>query len=323
VLLVISPQPSIIILCTNYYYIVRRSLFLLCLHLFVSYFLIFMMMSSLIVTLARDPGPIRPLEAIEGEDAARFSSDQRDEMSLTEALLPENVSIPVKANGEPRWCRKCWAPKPERTHHCSECNRCVLKMDHHCPWLANRCVGARTYPSFLHFLFSTTLYSTYQFWVAAPAVWYYLDRPFILDETDYTPFHALTIALLAAIFTLTVGPFFIYHVYLTCTNQTTIETLHPYMLLSYLAPSVRLPRIMGPILDDPYRFPSPPPRRWVEHGLNSKQRMLVREAAGRIRIYDLGWRENIWQTLGGPDPSQVSFSKMRIWTERMLWGGRG
>ncbi|XP_010138180.1 PREDICTED: probable palmitoyltransferase ZDHHC16 [Buceros rhinoceros silvestris] len=34
-------------------------------------------------------------------------------------------------------CRKCIAPKPARTHHCSICNRCVLKMDHHCPWLNN------------------------------------------------------------------------------------------------------------------------------------------------------------------------------------------
>lgn len=32
-----------------------------------------------------------------------------------------------------RRCRKCDAPKPERTHHCSVCKRCVLLMDHHCP----------------------------------------------------------------------------------------------------------------------------------------------------------------------------------------------
>ncbi len=37
-------------------------------------------------------------------------------------------------------CKKCIAPKPPRAHHCSVCGRCVLKMDHHCPWL-NNCVG--------------------------------------------------------------------------------------------------------------------------------------------------------------------------------------
>lgn len=37
-------------------------------------------------------------------------------------LIPEAVSI----------CKKCIEPKPPRTHHCSVCNRCILKMDHHC-----------------------------------------------------------------------------------------------------------------------------------------------------------------------------------------------
>ena len=35
---------------------------------------------------------------------------------------------------EMRLCQKCGTYKPERCHHCSDCNRCTLKMDHHCPW---------------------------------------------------------------------------------------------------------------------------------------------------------------------------------------------
>ena len=31
-----------------------------------------------------------------------------------------------------RYCVKCALYKPLRTHHCSECKKCVLKMDHHC-----------------------------------------------------------------------------------------------------------------------------------------------------------------------------------------------
>lgn len=30
-----------------------------------------------------------------------------------------------------RWCKLCQGFKPERTHHCRECQRCVLMMDHH------------------------------------------------------------------------------------------------------------------------------------------------------------------------------------------------
>ena len=34
-----------------------------------------------------------------------------------------------------RYCLICHIFKPERCHHCSACNRCVLNMDHHCPWI--------------------------------------------------------------------------------------------------------------------------------------------------------------------------------------------
>jgi palmitoyltransferase len=37
-------------------------------------------------------------------------------------------------------CNKCANAKPQRAHHCSICDVCILKMDHHCPWI-NNCVG--------------------------------------------------------------------------------------------------------------------------------------------------------------------------------------
>jgi hypothetical protein len=53
-------------------------------------------------------------------------------------------------------CNKCMLLKPARAHHCSICKRCVLKMDHHCPWVDN-CVGFKNYKFFLLFLIYGTL----------------------------------------------------------------------------------------------------------------------------------------------------------------------
>lgn len=43
-----------------------------------------------------------------------------------------------------RWCRKCEAVKPPRAHHCSLCGTCVLKMDHHCPWVRAQMLSTET-----------------------------------------------------------------------------------------------------------------------------------------------------------------------------------
>lgn len=82
------------------------------------------------------------------------------EDGVEERLLPgigtRRRSVMAKSNnGGPRWCRKCEAWKPDRTHHCRYCKRCTLKselhhhlrgnsthatVDHHCAWLGT-CVG--------------------------------------------------------------------------------------------------------------------------------------------------------------------------------------
>ena len=46
--------------------------------------------------------------------------------------------------------------KPDRAHHCRQCEQCVLKMDHHCNWIAN-CVGFFNYKYFLCMLIYSVL----------------------------------------------------------------------------------------------------------------------------------------------------------------------
>lgn len=49
-------------------------------------------------------------------------------------------------------CPDCEIIRTKRSRHCSICNKCVERFDHHCPWV-NNCVGIKNHYLFMNFLF--------------------------------------------------------------------------------------------------------------------------------------------------------------------------
>ncbi|KAJ4376195.1 palmitoyltransferase for Vac8p [Neocucurbitaria cava] len=159
-------------------------------------------------------------------------------LPTTEGGGLQYTSFTVKAStGELRFCNKCQSKKPDRAHHCSTCKRCVLKMDHHCPWLAT-CVGLRNYKAFLLFL----IYLTFFCWTcfAASATWVWSE---ILSDGQYTesfmPVNYVLLAVLSGIIGIVITGFTAWHLWLTLRGQTTIESLEKTRYLSPLRQAMK------------------------------------------------------------------------------------
>ena len=159
-------------------------------------------------------------------------------------------------------CGKCGRLRPPRTHHCSICGVCYLKLDHHCPWtsfIRPNCVGHGNYRFFWLFLMFTWLSSCFgaiNFSIALFALEHFKDD----DSSVFLSF------AICAMLALAVGGLFFFHVYLVMKNMTTIESQGPN--------DSRAARARGELVINPY---------------NLGWRTNFKEVFGPYEIYQVTW----------------------------------
>lgn len=132
-----------------------------------------------------------------------------------------------------RYCEKCKAYKPWRTHHCSKCNECIYKMDHHCPYVW-RCVGFGNYRYFIMFLFylwcGTLFFITVSYGIfnelyelKSCSIYSLFFECYVESRSSEENMLFLFCYLLCWSVFIAISLFLCIHMYLLCTNQSTVE----------------------------------------------------------------------------------------------------
>ncbi|XP_074275188.1 putative protein S-acyltransferase 7 [Silene latifolia] len=177
----------------------------------------------LLMTSGRDPGII-PRNAHPPEPEVNDGSVEAGGVQTPQLRLPRVKEVQV--NGIPvkiKYCDTCMLYRPPRCSHCSICNNCVERFDHHCPWVG-QCIGLRNYRFFFMFVSTTTILGIYIF----AFCWVYITR--IKNAEDISIWKAMvkTPASMVLIIYTFIGLWFVggltaFHLYLISTNQTTYE----------------------------------------------------------------------------------------------------
>eukprot|EP00439_Symbiodinium_sp_Y106_P045565 s7038_g5.t2 len=128
-------------------------------------FFFLMTVGCLLSACLADPGIIPRREVILATGSAEKLCQELGYNVLGETVTErgelrdgtERVQIPPELRKQGyRWCSTCRIVRPPRASHCADCDNCVLRFDHHCPFI-NNCVGQRNYLFFFGFTSSVCM----------------------------------------------------------------------------------------------------------------------------------------------------------------------
>ncbi|KFB46909.1 AGAP005111-PB-like protein [Anopheles sinensis] len=182
-------------------------------------------LSSLFRTAFSDPGIIPRASQDEAAYIEKQIEVPNSLNSPTYRPPPRTKEVFVKGQTvKLKYCFTCKIFRPPRASHCSLCDNCVDRFDHHCPWVGN-CVGKRNYRFFYMFIVSLAFLAVFIFSCTTTHLVMLLkeDNQFI-DVVKRTP-SSVIIAVICFCSVWSVIGLAGFHTYLTTSDQTTNEDI--------------------------------------------------------------------------------------------------
>ncbi|KAK6127143.1 hypothetical protein DH2020_039108 [Rehmannia glutinosa] len=118
--------------------------------LIVGLVLTFLDLIFLFMTSARNPGIVPRNTRLPDLDSTSNSITSLEwiNSATPDLKLPRTKDVFVNGHTvKVKFCDTCLLYRPPRASHCSICNNCVQRFDHHCPWVG-QCIGVTTYENF-------------------------------------------------------------------------------------------------------------------------------------------------------------------------------
>ncbi|XP_077204934.1 palmitoyltransferase ZDHHC14 isoform X4 [Paroedura picta] len=186
--------------------------------------LFFFVMGTLLRTSFSDPGVLPRATPDEAADLERQIDIANG--SSSGGYRPPPRTKEVVINGQTvklKYCFTCKIFRPPRASHCSLCDNCVERFDHHCPWVGN-CVGKRNYRFFYMFILSLSFLTVFIFAFVITHVIHRSQNAGFLSALKDSPASVLE-AVVCFFSVWSIVGLSGFHTYLISSNQTTNEDI--------------------------------------------------------------------------------------------------